>query len=191
MRYQYDLWATSGARGRARLDHLDRILQDHTRPDPPVPEHIKKSLANFITKTIKSASDHKNRRQNLSEYNTGYCKPCRRIFDGIGNYTLSLSGGDGLYYTHWDARYLEKSAMRGCSLCLLLYRKLGVQRLPLTCGEVLPAQYDCGSFDSEEHIYALRFFYYAVLREGDEFVPINLAGVTITLQEASSESMVC
>lgn len=180
-RYQCDDMALAVSRGRARQKNLDRKRADKPTSTTEMHESTKHALGQTLNKWTNKTPKCRTT-SNISERNTGYCNPCRRIFDDLGNYVSPLSTNDsGLFYSHWDGRYLTKSAANGCPLCLLIYRALGTQLMGLTCGEVIPAYYDFAEYGVDSGAYALRFSYYVAQQRADMVWPVQLGPVIITV----------
>lgn len=167
--YSYDLMAASAARGRARMSMLEERQKDLDTPDPPAPKSLHKSKQ-IVKRLDHHNADASSSRESLTNLNGEFCKPCRRLFEGTGDDAMEIvtpGKAWGRYYAHWDGYFLEKSASLGCSLCLLVYRAHGKARSHLAQGEEVHGQYDFGEFvgslNSDEKVFAVRFYYYSFL----------------------------
>ena len=107
--YQYDHWATLVTRGSARTErHYSQIKNDNPPPDASLSEHDEKTMAFMSTKIFKSQTKTTvslaKRDLTMSDHNTNFCKPCRRISDGNGSLVLPMTEQeDELYYSYWDS----------------------------------------------------------------------------------------
>ena len=183
-RYQYHHMKAYAARGKARMKALEERSKDTVTPDPPRPRAF--DTTKHISKNLDYAPDYSGKPSTLSELNPKYCKPCRRIFDGTGDPPLGLLEVEtmGAFYAHWDGHYLAKSASRGCPLCVLLHRGLHRARSYLHIGEEVPTRYDIGHYVGNEHLYAIRFYYYSLLENGGKMIPRQMPHITVTMQPA-------
>ena len=189
VKYQYDYRATMKQRS-SREERQHRSLEDgNPPPDASLSEHDEKAMAFMPTKNSKSRNEITaslaKRDLTMSDHNTNFCKPCRRIFDGNGSLVLPMTKQqDGLYYSHWDAQMLKRSA-RSCPLCLLVSRAIGT---PITTNDLIPLRYDIVEFFKAEHVYGVRFWYYVMISTYGEVIVLYVpAKPMITIEAAESE----
>ncbi len=159
VKYQYDNWATSVKGGKSRVDRIERVHKEN----PPVLEHTTKAIAFYPMKEIETTLSHAKRDLTMSDRNTNFCKPCRRIFDGNGSFVLPMTKSEkGLYYSHWDAQMLKRSA-RSCPLCLLVNRAMGAL---VATNESISLHYDIVRFVEAWDVYGVRFSCYRIASDG-------------------------
>lgn len=172
------------AHGKALAESHDRRIADTATPDPSVSIVTRNALAKQIIKKINIKPGSSPTTQNISDANPRFCKPCRRLFDGIGDPVQRISSIEsGAYYAHWDLRHLDISAARGCPLCHLVSRDISRHRPALAHGEAFPARYDYGGYGGGEGIFAIRFMFYRVLQYEGHVNPLALTPTTITLEK--------
>ena len=194
-KYQYDLMKTYAKRGSTSMERLDRAAKDtNPPPDASLSEHEEKEFAFLEVKTWKIGSkisklseidvSHAKRDPTMSDHNTNFCKPCRRIFDCNGSFVFPMTKLEsGLYCSHWDAQMLKRSA-RSCPLCLLVSRAMGTL---VTDNELIPLHYDMVGFLKAKHVYGVRFSYYEIIPDGELIVPRVAAQKLITIEAVESE----
>lgn len=102
LRYQYDMFKAYGARGNARMQAIEERGRDSKTPDPPVSKAMKETKQ--ITKILNRPSEPSLINRALSDTNGGFCKSCRRLFQGTGDHAMNLLKNDtqGVCYSHWD-----------------------------------------------------------------------------------------
>jgi hypothetical protein len=180
-KYQYDLMKDYATRGRARMDCLDEIRKIPNRPDRVTPKKTWEK-AKVISKSASTTLEIKSEGTELSGKNQHLCRKCQRLFDGMMDIALPISKAEeGLYFLHWDFRYLQKAAALGCPICLLVVKDLGENHLALNRGEVVPGRCDVGRYMGCDDAYALSFYYYFILRRDDDVVLVLLGPVVLTL----------
>lgn len=180
MKYQYDFMATAVKRGKSRVDRMMSVHKDN----PPNLEHTTKPLAFHATKETETTVSHAKRDLTMSDHNINFCKPCRRIFDGNGSFVLPMTKSEkGLYYSHWDAQTLKRSA-RSCPLCLLVNRAMGA---PVATKESISSHYDIAGFLQAKGVYEVRFSFYLVVSDGKMIFPYVAARIMITIEAAEGE----
>lgn len=185
-RYHYDMMTAYAAHGKALAESHDRRIADTATPDASVSIVAKNALAKQIIKKINVKPVSSPTTRKMSDANPCFCKPCRRLFDGIGDPVQRISSVEsGAYYAHWDLRHLDISAARGCPLCHLVSRDVSRHRPVLAHGEDFPARYDYGEYGGGEGIFAIRFMFYSVLHYEGHINPLALTPTTITLEKPS------
>ena len=181
VKYQYDLIATYAKRGKSRYE---RMMMSVHKDNPPNLEHTTKPLASHAMKEIETTVSHAKRDLTMSDHNTNFCKPCRRIFDGNGSFVLPMTKSEkGLYYSHWDAQTLKRSA-RSCPLCLLIKRAMGA---PVATKESISSHYDIAGFLQAKGVYEVRFSFYVMVSDGKMIFPYVAAKIMITIEAAEGE----
>ena len=180
-RYKFDLLSAATVEGKAHEARETRINRQGPRPAvPPLPEYFAKALAHTIKKQLRPNASSSIRNLAMSDLNTQFCKPCRRIFDGNGSFVYTVSWLEkGLYYSHWDRRMLERSA-RKCPMCQLSYRSLGTASS--SNREKIPGCYDFVEFIRAKDVYGLRFSYYEMSIGSKGLLPHTTASNLITLE---------
>lgn len=184
LQYKYDFGETQRKLGSALAARDNRIYENAPRPAvPPLSEQFSKSLAHTVKKQYERGASHSRKDLTMSNLNTNFCKPCRRIFDGNGSFVLPMTRFEkGLYYSHWDCRMLKRSA-RKCPLCFLLNRSLDTS---VDTQELIPGHYDFVEFVRAKNVYAVRFSYYVMSLGREGLAPRITTSSLITMEAIES-----
>ena len=185
VKHQYDFLATINQRGSSVKERLYRSYYDDNPPPLPASSSSTlRALAFQVIKVSERTADHAKRDMTMSDHNSSFCKPCRRIFDGNGSFVLPMTKLEkGLYYTHWDTRMLKRSA-RNCLLCFQVDRAIGT---PITSQELIPTHYDIVSFLEAKGVYATRFSCYVMAVNGKKIGPYVTSQAMITMETVDSK----
>ena len=184
VKYKYDFMETQNKKGLALQARNDRIDKNGPRPAvPPLSEQFAKALAHTVKKKYETSASRSKRDLTMSNFNTNFCKPCRRIFDGNGSFVSPMTRFEkGLYYSHWDGRMLERSA-RKCPMCFLLNRSLDTS---FVTTELIPGHYDFVEFTRAKDVYGVRFSYYVMSLGGEGLAPRTTTSNLITIEAIDS-----
>ncbi|KAI8625020.1 HET-domain-containing protein [Xylariaceae sp. FL1651] len=188
--YRYDLTEATSARGAARMKIMEKSRDPDNKTIEAKHERISPATTNLVIKDLVWRPEPRSPDHRLDSINQGFCRSCRRLFQGTGTEAINLLLRDdnGVFFEHFDGHFLGKSAENGCAICTIVWNSHQPARQALARGEEICLRYDYGRFlGSDQQSFAVKFYPFCLLEASGQMMPMMMPIITLTLEPYTTE----